>query len=231
MKNLFLASLVSFISFQSFSQTTDAKNTSSNFNIGYQGNINTTGIWIPGTYKQNFIGGSVYLFPNFNGQYTVISKNGESRQLFNLNFNLITKTLESLISKDSVFQYNLEQFDYVISSNNKYKVNAEGDFIGLSLEVYNSPKIQFLKDVTLTIEKGVVNPMTQTMISEDKYVQFFTYYLILNNNRVKIKLSKSDILKQLIDKKDALKEFASKNDLSFSKEDDVNKILKYYDSL
>ena len=88
MKNLFLAALMSFISFQSFSQTTDAKNTTSNFNIGYQGNINTTGIWIPGTYKQNFIDGSVYLFPNFTGQYTVISKNGESRQLFNLNFNL-----------------------------------------------------------------------------------------------------------------------------------------------
>jgi hypothetical protein len=231
MKNLFLASLVFFISFQSFSQTTDAKNTSSNFNIGYQGNINTTGIWIPGTYKQNFIDGSVYLFPNFTGQYTVISKNGESRQLFNLNFNLKTKTLESLISKDSVFQYNLEQFDYVISSNNKYKVNAEGDFSGLSLEIYNSPKIQFFKDVSIIIEKGVVNPMTQTMISEDKYVQSFSYYFYTNGKAVKVKLNKSDILKQLADKKDVIKKFASENDFSFSNESDVAKILKHYDAL
>ena len=122
MKNLFLAALMSFISFQSFSQTTDAKNTSSNFNIGYQGNINTTGIWTPGTYKQNFIDGSVYLFPNFNGQYTVITKKGDSRKLFNLNYNLKTQTLESSISKDSIFQYDLDQFDYIIALNKKYKV-------------------------------------------------------------------------------------------------------------
>ena len=231
MKNLFLAALMSFISFQSFSQTTDAKNTSSNFNIGYQGNINTTGIWVPGTYKQNFIDGSVYLFPNFNGQFTVITKKGDSRNLFNLNYNLKTQTLESFISKDSVFQYDLDQFDYIISSNKKYKVLNEAQLKGLVLEIFDCQKVKLYNEIHIEIEKGVLNPMTQTMISEDKFVQVFTYYLVLNGTQVKIKLSKSDILKQLIDKKDALKEFASKNDLSFSKEEDVNKILKYYDFL
>ncbi len=231
MKNLFLAALMSFISFQSFSQTTDAKNTSSNFNIGYQGNINTTGIWVPGTYKQNFIDGSVYLFPNFNGQFTVITKKGDSRNLFNLNYNLKTQTLESFISKDSVFQYDLDQFDYIISSNKKYKVLNEAQLKGLVLEIFDGQKVKLYNEIHIEIEKGVLNPMTQTMISEDKFVQVFTYYLVLNGTQVKIKLSKSDILKQLIDKKDALKEFASKNDLSFSKEEDVNKILKYYDFL
>lgn len=231
MKNLFLAALMSFISFQSFSQTTDAKNTSSNFNIGYQGNINTTGIWTPGTYKQNFIDGSVYLFPNFNGQYTVITKKGDSRNLFNLNYNLKTQTLESSISKDSIFQYDLDQFDYIIASNKKYKVLNEAQLKGLVLEIFDGQKVKLYNEIHIEIEKGVLNPMTQTMISEDKFVQVFTYYLVLNGTQVKIKLSKSDILKQLIDKKDALKEFASKNDLSFSKEEDVNKILKYYDFL
>lgn len=231
MKNLFLAALMSFISFKSFSQTTDAKNTSSNFNIGYQGNINTTGIWTPGTYKQNFIDGSVYLFPNFNGQYTVITKKGDSRNLFNLNYNLKTQTLESSISKDSIFQYDLDQFDYIIASNKKYKVLNEAQLKGLVLEIFDGQKVKLYNEIHIEIEKGVLNPMTQTMISEDKFVQVFTYYLVLNGTQVKIKLSKSDILKQLIDKKDALKEFASKNDLSFSKEEDVNKILKYYDFL
>jgi len=222
---------MSFISFQTFSQTTDAKNTSSNFNIGYQGNINTTGIWTPGTYKQNFIDGSVYLFPNFNGQYTVITKKGDSRNLFNLNYNLKTQTLESSISKDSIFQYDLDQFDYIIASNKKYKVLNEAQLKGLVLEIFDGQKVKLYNEIHIEIEKGVLNPMTQTMISEDKFVQVFTYYLVLNGTQVKIKLSKSDILKQLIDKKDALKEFASKNDLSFSKEEDVNKILKYYDFL
>ena len=81
------------------------------------------------------------------------------------------------------------------------------------------------------MEQGVLNPMTQTMISEDKYVKENNYYLFLNNKYTKIKLGKSDILKQLIDKKDALKKFASENDFSFSNESDVAKILKHYDAL
>lgn len=231
MKNSIVIFLSLFSTFQTFSQTSESKNTASNFNIGFQGNINTSGIWVPGTYKQNYIEGSVYLFPNFVGQYSVISKNGDSKQLFNLNFNLITKSLESSISKDSVFQYNIEQFDYVINSNNKYKVILEEGNNGLSLELYNSPQIQFYKNISLFIEKGVVNPMTQTMISEDKYVQIFTYYLVIKNNKVKVKLNKSDFLKQLSDKKDLIKQFVSLNDLSFSNEEHLKKILKHYESL
>ncbi|CAN1532464.1 hypothetical protein MCEGE10_01444 [Flavobacteriaceae bacterium] len=231
MKNLFLALFVFFITFQSFSQATDTKENSANFNTGFQGNINTSGMWVPSSSKNNSITGSVYLFPNFTGQFTVVTKKGDSRQLFNLNYNLKTKTLESFISKDSVFQYDLDQFDYVIASNKKYKIINEPQLKGLVLEIFNGQKLKLFNEINIEVQNGVLNPMTQTMINEDKYIRISSYYLFLNGNQVKIKLSKSDILKQLIDKKDLLKEFASKNDLSFSKEDDVNKILKHYDSL
>lgn len=231
MKNLFFALLLSFISFNAFCQSSAASKATPNFNFGYQGNIMTSGLWIPNSQKNTDIKGSVYLFPNFTGQYNVITKNGESRQLFNLNFNLKTKTLESLISKDSVFQYDLGQFDYIINANNKYKVNSIGELQGLSLEIYNSDKIQLFKEFSINIEKGVVNPMTQTMISDDKYVQTFSYYFYSNGKAVKIKLNKSDILKQLADKKDVIKKYASENDFSFSSENDVAKILKHYEAL
>ena len=52
-----------------------------------------------------------------------------------------------------------------------------------------------------------------------------------NGKVVKIKLNKSDILKQLADKKDIIKKYASENDFSFSNEKDVSKILKHYDAL
>lgn len=231
MKNFFLALFVFFITFQSFSQATDNKENSVNFNTGFQGNINTSGMWVPSSSKNNSIAGSVYLFPNFTGQFTVVTKKGGSRQLFNLNYNLKNKTLESYISKDSVFQYDLDQFDYVIASNKKYKVINEPQLKGLVLEIFNGQKLKLFNEIHIEVQNGVLNPMTQTMINEDKYIRFSSYYLFLNGNQVKIKLSKSDILKQLIDKKDALKEFASKNDLSFSKEEDVIKIMKHYDSL
>ncbi len=228
MKIIIFALSLLLITISSFSQNNDTFKAALNTN---NRDLQGGGAFLPGVVLNNYIKGETHLFPNWNGQFTVISKNGDRRQLFNLNYNLKTKTLESFISKDSVFQYDLDQFDYVITSNKKYKVLNESLLKGLVLEIFDGQKVKLYNEIHIEVEKGVVNPMTQTMISEDKFVQVFTYYLFLNGNQIKIKLNKSDILKQLIDKKDALKEFASKNDLSFSKEDDVNKILKHYDSL
>ena len=228
MKIIIFALSLLLITISSFSQNNDTFKAELNTN---NRDLQGGGAFLPGVVLNNYIKGETHLFPNWNGQFTVISKNGDRRQLFNLNYNLKTKTLESFISKDSVFQYDLDQFDYVITSNKKYKVLNESLLKGLVLEIFDGQKVKLYNEIHIEVEKGVVNPMTQTMISEDKFVQVFTYYLFLNGNQIKIKLNKSDILKQLIDKKDALKEFASKNDLSFSKEDDVNKILKHYDSL
>ena len=228
MKIIIFALSLLLITISSFSQNNDTFKAALNTNNRY---LQGGGAFLPGVVLNNYIKGETHLFPNWNGQFTVITKNGDRRQLFNLNYNLKTKTLESFISKDTVFQYDLDQFDYVITSNKKYKVLNESLLKGLVLEIFDGQKVKLYNEIHIEVEKGVVNPMTQTMISEDKFVQVFTYYLFLNGTQVKIKLSKSDILKQLIDKKDALKEFASKNDLSFSKEDDVNKILKHYDSL
>jgi hypothetical protein len=228
MKIKSFALLLSLITISAISQNNDNyKAALYTYNHDLQGG----GAFLPGALLNDYVKGEIHLFPSWNGQFTVITKKGESRQLFNLNYNLQTKSLESFISKDSVFQYNIEQFDYVIASNKKYKVLNDSQFNGLVQEIYNGQKVNLFNEIRLEVEQGVLNPMTQTMISEDKYVKVFNYYLFINNKYTKIKLSKSDILKQLIDKKDALKEFASKNDLSFSKEDDVNKILKYYDSL
>ena len=228
MKIIIFALSLLLITISSFSQNNDTFKAALNTN---NRDLQGGGAFLPGVVLNNYIKGETHLFPNWNGQFTVISKNGDRRQLFNLNYNLKTKTLESFISKDSVFQYDLDQFDYVITSNKKYKVLNESLLKGLVLEIFDGQKVKLYNEIHIEVEKGVVNPMTQTMISEDKFVQVFTYYLFLNGNQIKIKLNKSDILKQLIDKKDALKEFASKNDLSFSKEEDVNLILKHYDSL
>ena len=228
MKIKILAPLLLLITISSFSQVNDNFKAALNTDkFDLQGN----GMYVPGVALSNYIKGDVHLFPNWNGQFTVITKKGDSRQLINLNYNLQTKKLESFISKDSVFQFDLEQFDYIIVANKKYKVINGAQLNGLVLEIFDGQKVKLFNEIHIEVERGVVNPMTQTMISDDKYVQVFTYYLFLNGNQVKIKLSKSDILKQLIDKKDALKEFASKNDLSFSKEEDIILILKYYDSL
>ena len=86
-------------------------------------NINTrngqtfVGSWIPPKAKNNYIKGSQYLFDSWTGQYTIVSKSGVKSQLLNLNYNISSKKIESYISKDSVFQYDLDQFDYIVKFN------------------------------------------------------------------------------------------------------------------
>ena len=87
------------------------------------------------------------------------------------------------------------------------------------------------KEATVIVEYGVLNPLTQTKMQEDKYVEMYSYYFFVNGKYEKVKLNKNSVLKYTNDKSALVKEFASKNKLKYDLDDDVSKILKYYDSL
>jgi hypothetical protein len=232
MKNISLILLCTLIFLEANSQNSSKKDSSVNFNTaGFTGNVHTSGMWIPGTPIENNVKGTVYLFPDYTGIYKLIIKNGNSLNLLNLNYNVKTKTLESFVSKDSVFQYELNQLSYVLNNNNKYRVNSDGNLKGLSLEIYNSEKIQLFKCFSVIKEKAVLNPMTNAIISDAEYIRKFSYYLYINNKEVKIKLNKNEILDALSDKKNAVKDYVNSNKLAYSNEEDVCKILKYYESI
>jgi hypothetical protein len=213
-------------------QNSSTKDTSVNYNTAtYTGNIHTSGLWIPSVSVENSVKGTVYLFSNFTGVYNVISKKGDSFNLSSLNYNIKTNSLETFVSKDSVFQYDLNQIDYVVNKNNKYKVNSSGNLKGLSLEVYNTDKIQFFKTCKVVTEKAVINPMTNAVISAAEYTHVFSYYLYIKGIEVKIKLNKKDVLDALKDKKNPVKDYVELNNLNYTNIDDVCKILKYYESI
>ena len=73
--------------------------------------------------------------------------------------------------------------------------------------------------------------MTNVVVSDAVYTHVFSYYLYVNGKEVKIKLNKNDILNVLSDKKNEIKDFVLSNKLTYSKEEDVYKILEYYDSI
>jgi hypothetical protein len=232
MKNISLVLLCSLIFLKANSQNSSKKDSSVNFNTaGYTGDMRTSGMWLPATPVENEIKGSIYLFPDFTGIYKIIAKNGNSLNVLNLNYNVKTKTLESFVSKDSVFQYELNQISYVINNNRKYKVNSDGNLKGISLEIYNSEKIQLLKYFSVIKEKAVINPMTNAVISNAEYTRKSLYYLFINGKEVVIKLNKNDVLGVLSDKKNAVKDYVNSNKLTYSNEEDISKILKYYESI
>ncbi|PWA09871.1 hypothetical protein [Flavobacterium laiguense] len=231
MRSLFFLPLCFFIFLNANSQNSANNDTSPKFDIAIDGHLRTSGFYYHNPPNESTTKGNVYLFSNFNGIYNVLTKNGEIKQLFNLNYNLLTQTLESFISKDTVFQYDLNQIEYVISENNKYRVNSDGKWKGLSLEMYNSEKLKLFKYFSIITKKAIHDPLTLENIAAAEYGQNVTYYLSVKGEEIKIRLSKNDILHELNDKKEAVKEYVNVNKLSFSSEEDVCKILKYYDSI
>ena len=228
MKKLMLITLL-FISIITFGQNSPRNNSTSDYNTQFS--RTEGGMWLPAKVINTSVEGSPYLFSNWIGKYNVITKSGTRSQIFNLNYNLQTKKLESSISKDSVFQYDLEQFDYIINSKNKYKVISQDQMEGLFLEVFNGPKIKLYKDFNTSIKEASFNPLTQEKMGNDKFVQNSNYYIFANSKYEKINPTKKDILKYLADKKDIIKKYVSTNDLSYDKDDDLNNILSYYNGL
>lgn len=218
-----------------FSSVAFSQGSSADYNIATstKDNSSVAGMWIPGKSIDKEIEGSLYLFPNWRGSYKVIAKNGDFHQLYNLNYNIKTQKLESHTSKDSVFQYDLNNLDYVVNNydQKKYKAIFEGELNGLFFEVFNSGKIKLFKKSNIIVEEGVMNPLTQEMMSKNKYIQKVSYYFWVKDEYVQTKLSKGNVLKLLGDKKDLIKEFASSNKLSFSSEEGIKVILNHYSSI
>ncbi len=230
MKNIFIV-VLSIYTLCSFSQDNNLVIQENLRSLKNTNLVFGNGAWIPGKVEDKTITGSVYLFPSWNGIFKIITKNGDTKQLLNLNYNIKTKDIEAFISNDSVFQFDKNQFEYIIQSNKKYKVLNDGFLNGLFLEVFNGNKIKLYKEFSISIQDGTFNPLTQEKIELDKYVKNYSYYIFKENKYDKIKLTKKDILKYLSDQKEALKEFVKKNDVDFSSDDDIKVILNYYNSL
>jgi hypothetical protein len=224
MKNKFFLGLFCFFSLSVFSQGSlrFTENTALNTSLNLRGKK---------TSNSNQIDGSLYLFPNWVNNSILIPKKGQSLQISNLNYNLSTKKLEALISKDSVFQLEIQQFDYLVQSNKKYKVINDGAINGLFLEMVNGEKIKLFKETRVIVDEGVLNPMTHEKFEEDKYLQKPVYYFLVSGKYEQAKLGKKTILKYMNDKEDIIKTFVSKNKLSYSSEADVSTILNHYNSL
>ena len=109
MKNYCLH-LMLFVTFSFFAQ--DNQNSKKgDYNIDYLGNFNKAGMWLPASVEDKSISGSPYLFNSWEGLFSVINMKGNRFDLLNLNYNISTKKLESKVSKDSVFQYDLKDID------------------------------------------------------------------------------------------------------------------------
>lgn len=172
------------------------------------------------------IQGTKYLFNTWDGNYIIQSIQGMRYNLNSLNYNLESKKLESLLTKDSIFELRSNQIDFILANNKKYKVINEELYQEL-----NTGKFKVYKQFNLKIQDAFVNPMTKTESSPAQYIQVGKYFYFKNDVLVPFKLNKKEVLAMLKDKEAELKKFASEKDFSFVEETDVVKIVNYYNTL
>lgn len=229
MKTLFLLFL-SFVSMNSFAQPGPGNTFGNTGGVSRDANIfNPNGslsLRVNGNPNFSAVQGTKYLFAQWDGNYIIQSIHGMRYNLNNLNYNLESKKLESLLTKDSIFELRSSQIDFILANNKKYKVINEELYQEL-----NTGSFKIYKQFNVKVQEAFVNPMTKTESSPAQYVQVGKYFYFKNDVLVPFKLNKKEVLAMVKDKENEIKKFSSDKDFSFTDEADVIKMVNYYNTL
>lgn len=172
------------------------------------------------------IEGTRFLFKKFENRSVIIDSNDKEFLIRNLNIDLLNKKFVSQFSKDSLFIFNNLKAAYI--NGDKYenfngeifKTIYKGKEFGLYEKLYK-------KKIDRKVDKrGLI-------ISEAKWSLNKAHYVFKKGKLKMIKLNKKNILRIIENEnyKKKLLNFSKENNLSFKKDKDINKILKYYNSL
>jgi len=180
------------------------------------------------------IEGSNYLFDTWKNQSLIVA--GEKKyKINNLNYNIKMQRFESELENKSIFVYDLNSLSKIIIAGQVFKtIYSHKDAENIIYEVmYETDQYSFLKTYKIKVVEGSTNPMVNR--SSTKIKKVARYHLLKKGNALKqVKLKKKDILKALTADKETmgkLETFMKSKRLSFSKSEDITKLLKYLEEL
>ncbi len=101
---------------------------------------------------------------------------------------------------------------------------------GLFLVIYDGNTSMF-KKIFLSIKEPNYDPAYGIGNTNRTYIKKVQYFIVQNGKLKKIDFRKKKILKVFKDKLEAVKKYATENNLSFKNESDLAKIFEYYNSL
>ncbi len=178
--------------------------------------------------RDNF-SGSAYLYDKWD-KSGLIYTTAEIYLVAGINLNIESGQFEIKVSKDSIFKIEQIAIDSVKIDNDtfKYDVLKNKKF---SQVLFESNKVSFYKTFTLVVKQGTYNPLNgnttpNTYSPKEKYAIFFKQEILSNFN-----LNKKNILNLFLNESNLIEAFVKQNKLSYNKESDVTKILKYYTTL
>ena len=176
--------------------------------------------------KENKFLGSTYLFSEWdnNGIFYI---QGKSYRIAHININVLMNDIEALLGKDSIIVFDKYKIDSLIIDNKKFKKYNSNSFYEV---IYEDDKKSLLKNYDIDAIEGSFN-LSKGAYDKKKYKITDRYFIKEGDDILKITLSRKSILEFCNGNDKAVKNFVKKNKLSFKKETDLIKILKYCDKI
>jgi hypothetical protein len=235
---LLLASI--FLAHSSYSQDDVAYVTNTGLQSSVQSFVNSaplsqgSGLWVRSASTSSDILGSIYMFKSWTTNATLLTEGGKSFTITNLNYDTQTNRFVSKMGLDSVFVFSPSDLKEVFVNKKKYKRfpsnvnNFDFSYYNITARVKSA---YILKKTNKILRDGVLNKLTQKK-SKSKFISSSKYYYYKNEMFTELVLKKKSVLALVdADKRKVVKKYAKKNSLSFKKDEDLNKILNYYNKL
>jgi hypothetical protein len=175
----------------------------------------------------NNIKGSTFLYEDWSSKIVVFGTDNTTYHYSNANYNLKERKFFVKLKNDSIYEINIKSLKYVVLNNKKFEF-LNGDYV----ERVAKGKLNVFKQHELTIKEGMIDGTTKEKMTPDKYVVKSNFCALKDGKLVPFKLKKKTVLSllELSNKKEFTSEIKRRK-LSFSNEEDLVKILEYYNSL
>ena len=171
--------------------------------------------------------GSAFLFDSWDNRAEIIAGN-KKYIISNINFHINRDIFVTQMEGDSTFVYDFKGIDRIVVNNRAFKnvyTISEGKNKVYEV-IFENKQMSLLKGYSTDLVQASPNPMVNRTRNKIKRVS--NYYILKDGNLRVIKLKKSNILR-IFDEDQAklLEQFVKENKLSYRKEEDVTKMLKY----
>lgn len=197
--------------------------------------LQTGGMWVRNQSVKDRIEGNRYLFDDWNNQARIY-KDNKIYRIGSFNYNIAQERFEAKLSEDSVLAISTGGIKKIELNNIVLKPHFDVEFKKFNFfeELDSINGFILLKKHVIKIVQGSIDPMTKTRFTSDKYVREEHFYLLKDEKKPleRLKLKKSSILGLMnSNEKTKVIKFVKKHKLKYSKVPDVQRIIKFYNSL
>lgn len=179
--------------------------------------------------------GTPYLFDSFY-EGTIVLENGKTTNVLPIRYNAYEQTLEfkdgeSAFKMDpnSIIEFEIHVDNNIHTFRKGFDSSrlSEGEFVRLIID----DQVKFMVKHTVSFQQGVASYGSATQ--QDEYIPNVTYYIKVGNddvNRIR-SLSKRRIMRNIDHFENEIDEFTDNNNIDFSDLNDIEKLLRHYNSL